>query len=105
MKNHNVLPKSPIGKAFGYSLSRWDKLSTYLYDGNLEIDNNLIENAIRPIVSSPQKYYDLEAGKSLNSKIGKHEKSFKALRQVSYRPPNTTRATRRNRQGAALCHI
>lgn len=56
MKNHNVLPKSPIGKAFGYSLSRWDKLSTYLYDGNLEIDNNLIENAIRPIALGRKNY-------------------------------------------------
>ncbi|MHC5310958.1 IS66 family transposase [Myroides sp. LJL116] len=45
-----TLPKSKIGKAFVYSQSRWDNLSTYLYDGNLGIDNNLVKNVIRPIV-------------------------------------------------------
>src|SRR5690606_18808809 len=43
-----TLPKSQIGKAFTYSQTRWDNLSTYLYDGNLQIDNNLVENVIRP---------------------------------------------------------
>ncbi|AYD47376.1 IS66 family transposase [Arachidicoccus soli] len=42
VKKGNILPKSPIGKAFFYSINRWDKLSAYLYDGVLEIDNNLI---------------------------------------------------------------
>lgn len=37
-----TLPKSLIGKAFAYSVSRWDALCAYLYDGNLLIDNNLI---------------------------------------------------------------
>jgi transposase len=45
----NTLPKSQIGKAMGYAYARWDALSAYLYDGNLLIDNNLIENAIRPV--------------------------------------------------------
>ena len=45
----NTLPKSRIGKAMAYALARWDALSTYLYDGNLQIDNNQIENAIRPV--------------------------------------------------------
>lgn len=31
-----------------YAYARWDALSAYLYDGNLLIDNNQIENAIRP---------------------------------------------------------
>ena len=43
-----TLPKSPFGKALIYSVSRWDHLMAYLKDGNLEIDNNLCENAIRP---------------------------------------------------------
>jgi hypothetical protein len=42
-----VLPKSPIGKAFEYCIHRWDNLMNYLKDGNLETDNNAIENAIR----------------------------------------------------------
>ena len=45
----NTLPKSQIGKAMAYAYARWDMLSTYLHDGNLQIDNNLIENAIRPV--------------------------------------------------------
>lgn len=42
-----VLPKSPIGKALAYSIKRWDKLSAYVSDGKLHIDNNAIENSIR----------------------------------------------------------
>jgi transposase len=44
-----ALPKSPIGKALAYSIKRWDKLSLYTQDGMLNIDNNPIENSIRPI--------------------------------------------------------
>lgn len=44
-----VLPRSPIGVAFRYTFERWDELGHYMYDGNLQIDNNLVENQIRPI--------------------------------------------------------
>lgn len=44
-----VTPGSPIGKAINYSLSRWDRFTLYTSDGKLEIDNNLIENTIRPV--------------------------------------------------------
>jgi len=44
----SVLPKSSIGKAIDYALGEWEWLETYLEDGRVEIDNNLIENAIRP---------------------------------------------------------
>jgi transposase len=43
-----VLPKSLLGQAIDYTLSRWEALTRYLDDGHLEIDNNLVENAIRP---------------------------------------------------------
>jgi len=43
-----TIPKSPFGKALIYSISRWDNLMAYLKDGYLDIDNNLVENAIRP---------------------------------------------------------
>lgn len=52
----HVLPKSQIGKAMKYSISRWDQLSAYLYDGILEIDNNLVENAIRPVALGRKNY-------------------------------------------------
>lgn len=44
-----VLPQSLIGKAINYVLKRWQKLTKYITDGELEIDNNLIENTIRPL--------------------------------------------------------
>ncbi len=37
-----------MGKALDYALSQWPSLSLFLEDGRLEIDNNLVENAIRP---------------------------------------------------------
>jgi len=43
-----AIPKSPMGLALDYSINRWDNLLNYLYDGSLEIDNNWVENAIRP---------------------------------------------------------
>ena len=52
----NTLPKSQIGKAMRYAMERWDKLSVYLQDGNLHIDNNAIENAIRPIALGRKNY-------------------------------------------------
>jgi transposase len=42
------LPQSPLGKAIRYALGEWQPLTRYLEDGQLEIDNNLTENAIRP---------------------------------------------------------
>ena len=45
-----VLPGSTAGKALNYLHNEWDKLTRYLDDGRLEIDNNLAENAIRPFV-------------------------------------------------------
>ena len=50
------LPKSPWGQAAGYSLKQWDKLTGYVDDGRIELDNNLVENAIRPIVLGRKNY-------------------------------------------------
>ena len=49
-------PKSPMGKATGYCIDRWDNLLAYLKDGSLEIDNNLAENAIRGIALGRKNY-------------------------------------------------
>lgn len=51
-----VLPKSTIGQALHYSLERFDKLMLYTTDGRLEIDNNLVENAIRPVAVGRKNY-------------------------------------------------
>lgn len=43
-----ILPKSDLGIALRYALGQLPAMETYLHDGRVEIDNNLIENAIRP---------------------------------------------------------
>jgi transposase len=43
-----VLPQSLMGKAIAYPLERWEALNRYVEHGRAEIDNNLVENAIRP---------------------------------------------------------
>jgi transposase len=43
-----ILPKSTLGKAVNYFINEYDALKGYLRDGRYEIDNNLIENSIRP---------------------------------------------------------
>ena len=42
------LPKSALGQAVFYLLAHWDSLTEWTNHGEVEIDNNLIENAIRP---------------------------------------------------------
>jgi transposase len=43
------LPKSLSGKAATYTLNQWDALNRYLEDGDLSIDNNASERAMRPV--------------------------------------------------------
>jgi transposase len=42
------LPQSALGKAMTYATNQRPELARYLTDGRVEIDNNLVENAIRP---------------------------------------------------------
>lgn len=51
-----VLPKSAIGEAITYSLKLWKRLARYTEDGRWEIDNNLIENSIRPVALGRKNY-------------------------------------------------
>lgn len=51
-----VLPKSPIGNALGYSIQRWKELCIYATNGSLNIDNNPVENSIRPIAIGRKNY-------------------------------------------------
>jgi transposase len=44
-----VLPKSPEGRAVRYTLKNWTALTRYCEDGDLQIDNNATERAIRGI--------------------------------------------------------
>lgn len=50
------LPKSPIGKALTYAQNRMPIMRRYLDHGHIEIDNNLVENSIRPIALGRKNY-------------------------------------------------
>jgi transposase len=47
-KKRRYLPRSRMGLALDYTLNLWPLLGVYLDDGRIEIDQNLVENAIRP---------------------------------------------------------
>lgn len=51
-----VTPRSLIGKALAYSIERWEKLSRYTDNGMLNIDNNPVENSIRPVALGRKNY-------------------------------------------------
>jgi len=53
---NQTTPTSPIGAALRYYLARKGYLRRYIDDGRLEIDNNLIENAIRPLALGRKNY-------------------------------------------------
>ena len=59
------LPQSLLGVALDYALSQWPTLTVYLADGRVEIDNNLVENAIRPTALGKKNWLfvgDAQAG-------------------------------------------
>ena len=53
---NNTLPKSAIGSAIAYTLTLWPRLIRYTDDGRFHIDNNLIENSIRPVALGRKNY-------------------------------------------------
>ena len=60
--------QSKIGKAIRYCLKNWIELTNYLKDGRIEIDNNLIENAIRPFALGRKNW--LFSGSPKGAKAG-----------------------------------
>lgn len=95
----DVFPKSPIGKAIAYALNRWTYLKRYLDDGRFEIDNNLVENAIRPValgrrnylfVGSPEAAHWAAILYSLLGSAKQHDLNpFEYLKEVIQRIPAT----------------
>jgi transposase len=60
------LPSTAFAQAIDYGLSNWELLRVYLSDGRVEIDNNLVENAIRPTAIGKKNWLffgDAAAGK------------------------------------------
>jgi hypothetical protein len=43
----SVLPQNPLGEAIRYTLNQWDSLCVFLEDGDIPIDNNRTEHALR----------------------------------------------------------
>jgi hypothetical protein len=59
------LPQSLLGQAIDYALGQWPTLQVFLKDGRIEIDNNLVENAIRPTALGKKNWLfigDADAG-------------------------------------------
>jgi len=51
-----VLPKSLVGQAINYTLGLWSRLKRYTNNGLYEIDNNMVENSIRPVALGRKNY-------------------------------------------------
>lgn len=63
-----VPPKSPLGAALFYSLTHWEALNVFLFDGRLELDNNLSERTIKPFVIGRKNW--LFHGNDVGAKAG-----------------------------------
>ncbi len=48
--------KDPLAKAIAYSVKRWEGLCFFTKDGAVEIDNNWVENSIRPLTLGRKNY-------------------------------------------------
>ncbi len=46
---NRIPPKGALADAIRYALARWEALCQFLNDGRIELDNNTVERAIRPI--------------------------------------------------------
>ena len=55
-KSLTVLPQSPLGNAFAYTLKRWQGLTQFLNDGRVQIDNNETERHIKPFVIARKNF-------------------------------------------------
>lgn len=94
------LPQSRLGQAIDYALGQWRTLEVYLNDGRVEIDNNLVENAIRPTAIGKKNWLfigDAEAGQrsaiiyTVIESCRRHGLDpYAYLREVLTRLPNMT---------------
>ncbi len=94
------LPQSLLGGAVDYALGQWRTLEVYLDDGRVEIDNNLVENAIGPTAIGKKNWLfvgDARAGERsaiiytvIESCRRRGLDPFAYLREVLTRLPNMT---------------
>ena len=62
-----VTPGLKIEQAIQYLLSDWNMFTNYLDNGKVEIDNNLVENLVRPLAIGRKNY--LFAYKQMNAQL------------------------------------
>jgi transposase len=62
-----VLPKSAFGQAIKYCFNQWDKLTVFLEDGRLELDNNRSERSIKPFVIGRKNWLFASAARGANA--------------------------------------
>jgi transposase len=94
------LPRSTMGKAVSYTLAQWQSLEVYLKEPEIEIDNNLVENAIRPTALGKKNWLffgDADAGQlsaiiySIIESCRRHNiEPYTYLRDVLTRLPTMT---------------
>jgi transposase len=94
------LPQSLLGQAMDYALGQWSTLWVYLEEGRVEIDNNLVENAIRPTAVGKKNWLfvgDAQAGERsailytiVESCRRRGFDPYAYLREVLTRLPNMT---------------
>lgn len=56
VKAGGILPKSPIGNALDYMLNEWSTLEVFLKNGEVELDNNDVERALRHVAIGRKNY-------------------------------------------------
>ena len=71
LDKQSVPPKTLLGKAINYTLTQWPRLIIYTEDGRLNIDNNLVENAIRPFAVGRKNWLfsDTQGGANASAHI------------------------------------
>ena len=88
-KSRRYLPRSAFGQAIDYALSNWPLLGIYLENGRIEIDNNLVENCIRPTALGKKNWLffgDADAGQRQRHPLH-HDRELPLPRHRSLRLP------------------
>lgn len=93
-----VLPKSALGKALHYLDGQWDRLTCFLHDGLIPLDNNPAKNAIRPFVVGRKNWLFSHTPRGAHASAA----IYSLIETALCRPPNY--AERFCRQ-AAICGL
>ena len=67
LKYTQVTHNSTIGKALAYSIHQEDYLRVFLSDGNIPMDNNYAEQAIRPFTIGRKNFVLIESSRGANA--------------------------------------